>query len=98
MAALAADRFAAIRAAIEAAFPVQGVELRDGRPVFDVASGVDDKARFLRLRQDLDVLGVLPLLRRREGRTVILLAPKPPPTPVQWTLPLALFLATFLTT
>jgi len=98
MAAPAADRFAAIRAAIEAAFPVQGIELRDGRPVFDVASGADDKARFLRLRQDLDPLGVLPLLRRREGRTVILLAPKPPPTPVQWALPLTLFLATFLTT
>ena len=98
MATLAAERFAAIRAAIDAAFPVLGVEVRDGRPVFEVASGVDAKARFLRLREDLDPLGVLPLLRCREGRTIVLLAPKPPPAPNQWALPAALFLATLLTT
>ena len=98
MATLAPERFAAIRAAIEVAFPVRGVEVQDGRPVFEVDSGADAKARFLRLRSDLDVLGVLPLLRCRGGRTVLLLAPKPASAPNQWTLPGALFLATLLTT
>ncbi len=98
MAAAAVERFEAIRAAIMAAFPVQGLELRDGRPVFEVIPGADDKARFLRLRTALDGLGVLPLLRRREGRTLILLTPKPPATRAQWALPSTLFLATFLTT
>src|SRR5438445_7224134 len=98
MATLAPERFAAIRAACETAFPVLGGEVQDGRPVFEVDAGGDPKARFLRLRSDLDVLGVLPLLRRREGRTVLLLAPKPAPTPNQWTLPAVLFLATLLTT
>src|SRR5437899_12891078 len=98
MATLAPERFAAIRAAIEVAFPVRGVEVQDGRPVFEVDSGADAKARFLRLRSDLDVLGVLPLLRCRGGRTVLLLAPKPASATNQWTLPGALFLANLLTT
>ena len=98
MATLAPDRFTAIQAAVEAVFPVAGVEVQDGRLVFEVVASADDKARFLRLHEVLDPLGVLPLMRRRSGKTVILLAPKPPRAPVQWALPVALFVATLAST
>jgi hypothetical protein len=97
MVTLADDHAAAIHAAVETAFPVTGAEVRDGRLVFEIIPGADDKARFLRLRSDLDPLGVLPLLRRREGKTVIMLAPKPPRTATRWALPAGLFAATFVT-
>jgi len=98
MATVAPDRFTAIQAAVEATFPVNGIEVEDGRLVFDIRAGDDGKARFLRLREQLDPLGVLPLLRQRKGRTVILLAPKPPRTQSQWALPVALFVATLAST
>jgi Zn-dependent protease len=90
--------FAAIQTAIEAEFPVQRVWSQDGRPLFTIVPGPDDKARFLRLRDTLAPLGALPFLRRRDGDTVILLAPKPPATKVSWPLPVALFCATLVTT
>ncbi len=90
--------FAGIRATVEAHFPVKELWFQDGRPIFSVIPGPDDKQRFLRLRQALAEFGVLPLLRRREGDTVILLAPKPPPTQTRWPLHLALFGATLATT
>lgn len=98
MATVAPDRFTAIQAAVEATFQVNGIEVEDGRLVFDILTGEDGKERFLRLREHLDPLGVLPLLRRRKGRTVILLAPKPPRTRAQWALPVALFVATLAST
>lgn len=98
MATVVPDRFTAIQAAVEAAFPVSGVEVQDGRLVFHILPGADDKERFLHLRERLDPLGVLPLLRRRQGRTVILLAPKPPGARPQWALPVALFAATLAST
>jgi membrane-associated protease RseP (regulator of RpoE activity) len=98
MATVAPDRFTAIQSAVEAAFRVNGVEVQDGRLVFEILPSAGDKERFLRLREALEPLGVLPLLRQRQGRTVILLSPKPPPARPQWALPVALFAATFGTT
>ncbi|HET9000394.1 MAG TPA: site-2 protease family protein [bacterium] len=98
MATVAPDRFTAIQAAVEATFQVNGIEVQDGRLVFDILPGEDGKERFLRLREHLDPIGVLPMLRRRQGRTVILLAPKPPQTRLQWALPVALFVATLAST
>lgn len=98
MATVVLDRVTEIQAAVEAAFPVTGVEVQDGRLVFDVLTSPDDKERFLRLHRALGPLGVLPLLRRRGERAVIMLVPKPPPARTQWALPVALFVATLGTT
>ena len=92
------ELFTDIRATVEAHFPIKELLFQDGRPVFTIIPGPDDKARFLRLRQALGDFGLLPLLRRRDGETVILLAPKPPPTRTRWALHITLFCATLLTT
>jgi Zn-dependent protease len=92
------ERLAAVRAAVEASFPVQELWFQDGRPVFTIVPGPDDKARFLQLRRALDALGLLPLLRRREGETVLLLVPKPVAGRTSWLLPAGLFAATLVTT
>ena len=92
------EHFAAARAAVEASFPVQEVWFQNGRPAFTIVPGPDDKARFLRLRERLRGLGVLPLMRRHQGETVIVLAPRPPDAPTAWRLPVLLFVATLATT
>ncbi len=92
------EHFAAVRAAVEACFPVREVWFQDGRPIFAIVPGPDDKARFLRLRGALSGLGLLPLLRRRDGETVLLLVPRPPLGRTQWALPVGLFVATLGTT
>jgi Zn-dependent protease len=92
------EHFAAARAAVEASFPVQEVWFQNGRPAFTIVPGPDDKARFLELRERLRGLGVLPLMRRHQGETIILLAPRPPEARTAWRLPVLLFLATLGTT
>jgi hypothetical protein len=92
------DHFAAVRAAVEAAFPVQELWFADGRPAFTIVPGPDDKERFLRLRQTLGDLGVLPLMRRRDDKTVIVLLPRPSPGRTPWLWPIGLFAATLVTT
>ena len=98
MATLAPEHFTAVQSAVMSAFHVTGVEAQDGRLVFTIVPGPDDKTRFLQLLQALEPLDVLPLLRRRNGRTVVMLAPKPPRTSQQWGVPLALFAATLVST
>ena len=92
------EHFAAARAAVEASFPVQEVWFQNGRPAFTIVPGPDDKARFLELRERLRGVGVLPLMRRHQGETVILLAPRPPEAPTAWRWPVLLFIATLATT
>jgi membrane-associated protease RseP (regulator of RpoE activity) len=98
MATAVSDHFAAIQAAVEGTFRVDGVQVQDGRLVFEILPDAGDKEAFLRLRSYLEPLGVLPLLRQRAGRTVILLVPKPAPERTRWGVPLALFAATVGTT
>ena len=92
------EHFAAARAAVEASFPVQEVWFQNGRPAFTIVPGPDDKARFLELRERLRGLGVLPMMRRHQGETVILLASRPPAAPTAWRWPVLLFIATLATT
>ena len=92
------EHFAAARAAVEASFPVQEVWFQNGRPAFTIVPGADHKARFLELRERLRGLGVLPLMRRHLGETVILLAPRPPEASTAWRWPVLLFIATLGTT
>ncbi len=98
MATFPEEHFAAVRAAVEACFPVQELWFQDGRPVFTIRPTPEDKERFLRLRRSLDSFGLLPLLRKREGETVLMLVPKPAPGRIQWLLPVGLFAATLGTT
>jgi hypothetical protein len=92
------DHFAAVRAAVEQFFSVQELWFPDGRPAFTINPGPADKKRFLRLRWALAGFGVLPLMRRRDDRTIIMLVPKPSPSRTPWYLPVGLFAATLLTT
>ena len=98
MAGLPEGDVAAVRAAVESSFPIQEVWFQDGRPVFTIVPGPDDKERFLRLRQALSGFGLLPLLRKRDGETVLLLVSKPAAGGTRWLLPAALFAATLVTT
>lgn len=79
-------------------FPVADLWFDGGRPAFVVQVPQDSKQRFLQLRQRLEPLGYLPLLRRRDGREVVALLPHPPRGQWRWPLNLALFLATLVTT
>jgi Zn-dependent protease len=95
---LSPEHFAAARAAVEASFSVQEVWFQNGRPAFTIVPGPNDKARFLELREHLRTLGVLPLMRRHDGETLILLAPRPPEARTAWRWPALLFVATIGTT
>jgi len=95
---VSSEHFTAARAAVEASFPVQEVWFQNGRPAFTIAPGPDDKARFLALRDRLSALGVLPMMRRQNGETLILLAAKPPAASTAWRWPVLLFAATLATT
>lgn len=79
-------------------FPVTGIWTDGGMPAFAVHMPEDSKARFLALRQRLEPMGYLPVLRRRDGREVIALTPRPPQGQWRWPVNVALFLATLLTT
>src|SRR5271165_3030365 len=92
------EQYAAIRAAVHTCFTVREVWFQDGRPTFAILPGPDDKAQFLRLRDQLAPFGVLPLLRHRDQETLLTLAPKPAATPTRWLLPVGLFLGTLATT
>lgn len=79
-------------------FLVEEVGFDAGRPVFAIRESPETKAQFLTLRAKLEPLGYLPLLRRRDGRAVIALLPKPPHGLWRWPINLVLFLVTLATT
>ncbi len=91
-------RIEEFRGIVEQYFPVQAVWSDGGRPAFAVRVGEDSKERFLRLRQQLEPMGYLPMLRRRNGVTVLGLAPRPPRGQWRWQVNLALLAATLGTT
>lgn len=86
------------RGVVEEYFPVDGIWSDGGRPAFTVRVGADSKERFLQLRQRLEPLGYLPVLRQRDGVTFLGLLPRPPQGQWRWQLNLALFAVTVCTT
>jgi len=86
------------RRLIEQYFPIEATWSDGGRPAFTVRVGADSKERFLQLRQRLEPMGYLPLLRERNGVTVLGLLPRPPRGRWRWQMNLALFIATLGTT
>jgi len=91
-------RLEEIRGIIDQVFPVTEIWFDGGRPIFAVHLVGDTKARFLALKERLESLGYLPLLRHRDGMTVIALMPRPPRGRWRWQVNLLLFLGTLLTT
>ncbi|HET6781962.1 MAG TPA: hypothetical protein VFH67_07685, partial [bacterium] len=91
-------RLEEFREVVNEYFPVMDLWFDDGRPAFVVQVTPDSRQRFLQLRQRLEPLGYLPLLRRRDGREIVALLPRPAPGQWRWGVNLALFLATLVTT
>lgn len=87
-----------LRRLVAAEFPVTEVVTDGGLPAFVVRPGPDTKARFLRLRERVDPMGYLPMLRHRDGREVIVLVARPALGAWRWPVNAVLFLATLATT
>jgi len=92
------ERVEELRRLVDAHFLVQEVYVDGGLPAFAVHSAPDLRERFLRLRAVTEPLDILPVLRRRSGRPVVVFAPRPPRTTWRWQINLGLFLATLITT
>jgi membrane-associated protease RseP (regulator of RpoE activity) len=94
------DRLADAQGYIDALLP--GAALADGPPaVFQLPETTaipDLRERFLALQRRLAPLGLLPLLRTRAGRPVLLLVPRPAAGRWAWQTNVVLFLATVATT
>ncbi len=86
------------RTIVDTYFPVDEVWYDGGWPAFTVRVPGDSKERFLRLRRALEPMGYLPLLRRRNGVTVVALTPRPARGRWRWPVNLLLFVATAGTT
>lgn len=79
-------------------FPVVDLWFDDGRPAFVVQVAPDSQQRFLQLRQRLEPLGYLPLLRRRDGKELIRFVPRPAARGWRWEINAAMFALTLVTT
>jgi membrane-associated protease RseP (regulator of RpoE activity) len=82
---------------VAAQFP-GAIPLYETPPGFLLSRTEGLRERFLALQRQLAPLGLLPLLRARDGQPVLRLVPKPSPGRWRWTTNLALFLATVATT
>jgi membrane-associated protease RseP (regulator of RpoE activity) len=91
-------QFEQIRSAVELEFEVEENLIEYGIPTFYLKLKQDSKNAFLRLIKRLEPLGFVPLLRRKEDKTVLQVAPKPPVKPSKPEINVALFLATIGTT
>jgi len=87
-----------LRRLVAGEFPVAEVVYDRGAPAFAVVPTPDAKQRFLALREKVAPLGYLPLMRRRQGRSVLILVPRPSAGQWRWPVNLALFVATLVTT
>ncbi len=91
-------RIEEFRTLVDTYFPVDEVWYDGGWPAFTVRVPGDSKDRFLRLRRALEPMGYLPLLRRRNGVTLLALTPRPARGQWRWPVNLLLFVATLGTT
>jgi len=87
-----------LRRLVEAHFLVQEASLDGVLPSFVVHPTADVRDRFLRLRAQVEPLDLLPVLRHRNGRTVVTFVPRPPRSAWRWQVNLALLLTTLVTT
>jgi Zn-dependent protease len=92
------EQLSELRRLVNAHFLVQEAYVDGGVPSFAVHPAADLRERFLRLRAGVEPLGLLPVLRRRDGRSVVAFVPRPPRSAWRWQVNLALFAATLITT
>lgn len=92
------DQWGELARVVTEYFPITAVAEDRGRPVFVVHVPPDGKGRFLALRRRLEPSGLLPMLRRRDGRSVLLLIPRPPQGQWRWPTNVLMFALTLGTT
>lgn len=86
-----------IRALAEEHLALGEVAVEFDVPVLEVRSPEPLKEVFVRLVKRFREHGLLPLLRRRQGRLVLIVLPMPPPRRTRRITPIALFAATLVT-
>lgn len=89
--------FEQLRNIVESEFQVEEDFVEYGVPTFYIMQREDSKRAFLRLVERLDPLGFVPVLRRREEKTVLQAMRKPPTKPSRKTINIVLFFATLAT-
>lgn len=87
-------QFEQLRTTVEQEFEVEDSFVEYNIPTFHVKLRQDSKTAFLRLIKRLDPLGFIPVLRKRNGKTVLQVTQKPPMKPSRPIINIALFFAT----
>lgn len=87
-----------IHSAVAAEFNIEEGFIEYNTPTFYVSSKPDLKQAFMRLYTQLDSKQLVPILRRRENRLMLQVAPKPPIKPNRPIINIVLLLATIGTT
>lgn len=93
-----AVQYEQIRQMVAAEFNVEESAIEFGAPNFYVAAAEGLKQAFLRLYKKLDSLQLVPVLRKREGRLMLQVVPKPPAKPSRPWINIVLLVATIATT
>jgi membrane-associated protease RseP (regulator of RpoE activity) len=83
-----------IESKVVAQFEVEEAMIEYGVPTFFVKLGANSKQKFIKLLNDLDPMGLSPLLRHRKGRNVLKVVPKPKTKPSRPIINVILLLAT----
>ena len=86
--------FEQVRVMVESEFAVEEEFVEHGVPTFYVRPREDSKEAFLRLTRHMNPLGLIPVLRRRDGKVVLQAIAKPPTKPSRGVINWVLFLAT----
>ena len=87
-------QFEQIRAMVESEFNVEEGFVERDIPTFYVKMRKDSKKAFLRLTQRMESLKLIPVLKSREKRIVLLAIPKPSTKPSQNIINIGLLFAT----
>lgn len=91
------DRFEQVRGIVESEFEVEARYIEHGVPTFEVRLRDDSKEAFLRLFNRTEKVGLVPSLKRRAGKHVLRVFPKPTSKRGSYTLNIVLFFATLAT-
>jgi hypothetical protein len=78
-------------------FEVEEVMIEYGVPTFFIKLGTNSKQAFTRLVKNLSPMGITPMLRKREGRNVLKIIPKPKTKPSRPIINIILLLLTIVT-
>ncbi len=91
------SQFDEIQSLVSAEFDVEDGLVEHGVPTFYVRLKADSKQAFARLVRKLGGIGFTPVLRERDGRAVLKIAPKPEAKPSRPIINVALLLVTIIT-